>query len=336
MELSGLGVPILVALSFALSVIGLYVFIVALAQSLWAPDEGRVSSFLRAKRRSRRAGSGRAEVAGLRAAMHGREARGSEFADRIAADRSSALATFIFLMLGVLWLVIGSFAGLIASLRLHMPDWLAAYAPLTFGRVRVAHLNMVVYGWASMTEMGIAVWLLPRMLRTELVGASYAIAGAAFWNSGLLLGVVAILFGWNDGLEYLEIPWPIAPLFVIGGALTAIPLFLTLAQRRVKHLYVSVWYIGAALVWFPILFLVAKLPVHFGGAGDDELVVRAQRACLLDDAARARCGLITCAESARQADLLVHLSLIAFWAQALFYGQAGVHHLIEARCRPGW
>src|SRR5712692_6494870 len=41
------------------------------------------------------------------------------------------------------------------------------------------------------------------------------------------------------------------------------------------------------------------------GAGDDELVVRAQRACLLDDATRARCGLLPGAESARQADLLV-------------------------------
>ena len=31
---------------------------------------------------------------------------------------------------------------------------------------------------------------------------------------------------------------------------------LTLLRRRVKHLYVSVWYIGAGLLWFPILFLI--------------------------------------------------------------------------------
>jgi len=41
MSLSGLGVPILVALSFALSVIGLYVFIVALSsQSPVGPRRG--------------------------------------------------------------------------------------------------------------------------------------------------------------------------------------------------------------------------------------------------------------------------------------------------------
>lgn len=31
------------------------------------------------------------------------------------------------------------------------------------------------------------------------------------------------------------------------------------------HLYVSVWYIGAAFVWFPILFGIANIPsIHFG------------------------------------------------------------------------
>jgi len=135
MELSGLGVPILVALSFALSVIGLYVFIVALSHNLlWPQTRGRVSSFPPGERTLPKTAASREEVAGLRAAMQGREARGSELADRIAADRSSALAAFIFLMLGVVWLVIGSLAGLTASLKLHMPDWLAAYAPLTFGR----------------------------------------------------------------------------------------------------------------------------------------------------------------------------------------------------------
>ncbi|MGT2437022.1 cbb3-type cytochrome c oxidase subunit I [Bradyrhizobium betae] len=39
-----------------------------------------------------------------------------------------------------------------------------------------------------------------------------------------------------------------------------------LQKRRVhQHLYVSVWYIGAALFWFPVLYVVAKiLGVHFG------------------------------------------------------------------------
>src|SRR3546814_3718448 len=52
---------------------------------------------------------------------------------------------------------------------------------------------------------------------------------------------------------------------LIGGALIGLPLVFTLQNRKVEHLYVSIWYMGAALFWFPILFLVGNLPsVHFG------------------------------------------------------------------------
>jgi cytochrome c oxidase cbb3-type subunit I len=51
----------------------------------------------------------------------------------------------------------------------------------------------------------------------------------------------------------------------VSGALSAVPLLLTLRWRTVHHLYVSVWYISASLLWFPILYIVAKVPnVHFG------------------------------------------------------------------------
>jgi len=42
-------------------------------------------------------------------------------------------------------------------------------------------------------------------------------------------------------------------LLVSGGALVAFPLVFTLSNRPVKHLYVSVWYMGAALFVFPTL-----------------------------------------------------------------------------------
>ena len=51
----------------------------------------------------------------------------------------------------------GSLAGLISSLKMHMPDWLVTEAWLTFGRIRPAHLNMVIYGWSSLAGVGIAL-----------------------------------------------------------------------------------------------------------------------------------------------------------------------------------
>ena len=46
----------------------------------------------------------------------------------------------------VLWLVVASVFGLVASIKLHVPDWLVQDAWLTIGRIRPAHLNAVAYG----------------------------------------------------------------------------------------------------------------------------------------------------------------------------------------------
>src|SRR3546814_7024068 len=93
-----------------------------------------------------------------------------------------------------------------------------------------------------------------------LVGGRFAVLGAMLWNAGLIAGLGDIAAGFTDGLEWLEIPWQVDILIVIGGALIGLPLVYTLQHRRAEHLYVSIWYMGAALFWFPVLFLVANIP----------------------------------------------------------------------------
>lgn len=163
------------------------------------------------------------------------------------------------------WLVIGSLFGLIASLKMHLPDWLTQAAPLTFGRMRTMHLNAVIYGFLSIGGIGIAMWLAPVLFKTPLRRPNLALAGVLLWNLSLLLGIIAIGMGWTDGLEWLEIPWQLDIGLGVAGALIATSLLLTAAARQIKHIYVSNWYYMAALFWFPVLFIVANIPyLHLG------------------------------------------------------------------------
>src|SRR5690606_30447852 len=189
----------------------------------------------------------------------------AELAAREAADRSSALPAFVLIGCSVVWLIVASFAGLLASLKLHWPDLLTEHAWLSFGRLRTMHLNGVAYGWAPLGLLGLAIWMLPRLLRTQLLGGRLVIFGALLWNAALIAGMGGLAIGINAGMEWLEIPWQIGVLFAIGGMRVGLPMSLMLTRRKVHHLYVSVWYMGAALFWFPTLYIVAKVPgVHFG------------------------------------------------------------------------
>lgn len=228
------------------------------------------------------------------------------------------------------WLVFGSIFGVIASLKLHIPDWLTGSAPLTFGRMRTLHLNSVIYGFLSLGGVGTAFWLVPTLFKVSLQKVRFAMSGAVVWNLALLAGVVVIAMGWNDGQEWLEIPWQIDIFLAVGGACFAIPLLYTTAARRVNHIYVTGWYYMAALFWFPALFILANLPgVHSG----------AQQATANWWFAHNVLGLWLTPLGLGAAYYFIpkiigkpvysyRLSLLGFWALALFYSQVGMHHLI--------
>ena len=261
----------------------------------------------------------------------------ADLQDRIAADRSSAFPVFMFIVFACLWLVVGSIAGLIGSIKLHEPDWLTNYAWLTFGRIRTVHLTAVLYGWITNAALGMIVWLLPRLLRTRLEGAIWVMMGGALINTGIAGGIGAISTGWTAGMEYLEIPWQIAIFMFVGFVLVILPLLFTLSSRKVEHLYVSVWYIVAALLWIALLFLVGKMPgVHTG----------VQQATTNWWYGHNVLGLWFTPVSVGAIYYFLpkiigrpirsyNLSLLGFWTLAFFYGQVGGHHLIGGPV-PSW
>lgn len=239
-----------------------------------------------------------------------------------------------FLVLTILgfatfWLVLGSAFGLIASLKMHLPDWLNDAAPLTFGRMRTMHLNSVIYGWLTLAGISAALFLVPRIFKTHLRGSALAWAGLVVWNIGTGIGVWAIATGWTDGLEWLEIPWQVDGLLALGGALFATPLVMTALKRNIDHIYVTAWYYLGALVWFPVLFIIGNLPIHSG----------VQQATVNWWFAHNVLGLWLTPIGVGAAYYVLpkiigrpiysyRLSLLGFWALALFYSQVGMHHLI--------
>ena len=261
----------------------------------------------------------------------------AEINDRIDADRSSAFPVFMFIAFACFWLLVGSAAGGIASIKLHEPDWLVQQAWLTFGRIRSIHLNAVIYGWSSNAALGVIIWLLPRMLHTRLHGAIWAMLGGSLINAGIAAGIGAIAMGWTDGMEYLEIPWQIDIFIFVGFALVILPALYTLLNRRVGHLYVSVWYFVAALLWIAILFLVGNLPgVHTGVQQATTNWWYGHNALGLWFTPVAVGAIYYFLPKIIGRPVVSYnLSLLGFWTLAFFYGQVGGHHLIGGPV-PGW
>src|SRR2546428_10105941 len=92
----------------------------------------------------------------------------AEQLERARIDASTRVPVLMFYASAMVWLLIGTLLAGFVSFKLHSPDWLSDVSFLTWGRLRPVHMNMMVYGWASMAAMGTAIWLMARLCRTTL------------------------------------------------------------------------------------------------------------------------------------------------------------------------
>ena len=177
-----------------------------------------------------------------------------EQVERALIDASTRLPVLVFYGSAILWLLLGTLLAGITSWKLHAPDLLANCSWLTWGRVRPAHMNVMVYGWASMAGIGTAIWLMARLCRTTLRHPLLLIAGGAFWNLGVLLGVGGILAGDSTGYEWLEFPTYATIMLFVAYSLVVSWAMLMFRFRRGDNIYITQWYLLGAFLWFPWVY----------------------------------------------------------------------------------
>ena len=260
--------------------------------------------------------------------------------ERARIDASCAAPVLWFFGSATAWLLVGSLLAFLASWKMHAPEFLAQWSWLTFGRVRPAHLNAMIYGWAAMAGIGATLWMQARLSRVTLAFPRLLVAVAVAWNGAVAVGVVGILAGNGTSVEWIEFPFPLAMVFAALFGAFAIISFWTFARRRIEHVYVTQWYLFGAIIWFPFLYFLANVLIHLGQARGV-----AQGAANWWFAHNVL-GLFLTPIGVGAAYYLIpkvigrpihsyYVSLLGFWSLALFYNWAGTHHLVGGPL-PAW
>jgi cytochrome c oxidase cbb3-type subunit I len=182
----------------------------------------------------------------------------AEQLERAVIDASTRVPVLMFYASAMVWLLIGTLLAMFVSFKMHAPDWLSNVSFLTWGRLRPVHMNVMVYGWASMAGMGTAIWLMARLCRTTLRHPLLLVTGACFWNIGILVGITAILMGYSTGYQWLEFPPYVALILLIAYALIISWAILMFRFRRGEQIYITQWYLLGAFLWFPWLYGAAQ------------------------------------------------------------------------------
>ena len=157
------------------------------------------------------------------------------------------------------WLVAGSVLAMIASIKFHAPDFLAACPWLTYGRVQPAADDALLYGFCIPAGLGVVLWLLAQLGQAPLRGALVPVVAAKLWHLGVLVGLAGILSGNSTGFAWLEFPRAGSVILFFAYLLLALWAMMNFAARRERALFPSHWFLVAALFWFPWIYSTANL-----------------------------------------------------------------------------
>ena len=149
--------------------------------------------------------------------------------------------------------------GLILAIKFFNPTFLGAEAFLTFGRIRPAHVNGVLFGFVSSGLLGTMFYITPRLCGRPLWKPIIGKVAAHIWNFSFLFGILFILAGNTQAREYTEIPFAFDVGIVIALILNAIVILGTIIKRKEHKLYVSLWFFGALVIWFPLVYIIGNV-----------------------------------------------------------------------------
>src|SRR5262249_30100809 len=156
-------------------------------------------------------------------------------------------------------LALGTSFALIAAIEMVSPDFLGGISYLEFGRIRPIHVNSVTFFWLSMANIGAFYYIVPKLTGRPLWSEQLAKISMWLWNIVGILMVLTLMAGFSQAREYAEMIWPLDVFVMIVLLLNALNILMTIAKRREKKLYVSIWYIMGSIVWLPMVYAIGNV-----------------------------------------------------------------------------
>src|SRR5574341_1165056 len=150
--------------------------------------------------------------------------------------------------------------------------------------------------------------------------------------STLLLPSEDILLGFNKGLEVAELPNPSVLGLVVSLSIVTYQVFMSIAKRKEEKIYVSLWYVIAALIWTDLNFIYGNFIVPSIMPGISNAALHGLFLHYVVGLWITPGGLSIIyffLPAAARNPLYSHkLSLIGFWSLAFFYPFVGIHHYL--------
>ena len=251
-----------------------------------------------------------------------------------------------FTVTTVFWGVIGMLVGVVLAAQMAWPALNFDLPWLTFSRLRPLHTNAVIFAFAGSGLFATSYYVVQRTCHTPLFAPRLAAFTFWGWQAVIVGAVITLPLGLTQSKEYAELIWPLDILITIVWVAYGVVFFGTLANRKMKHIYVANWFYAAYIIAIAVLHIVNNLAIPTSWTHSYPIYSGAVDAMAQWWYGHNAVGFLLTAgflgmmyyfvpKQANKPVYSYRLSIVHFWALISVYMWAGPHHL-HYTALPDW
>jgi len=230
------------------------------------------------------------------------------------------------------YLIIAILAGLTYSLQFLQKYPFPGVELLSPGRIRMIHTQSIAYGMLANGLVGCLYYVIPKLTDYQVLSKFVSRLCFYVYNALVLTTVAMISGGMAQGLEWAETPAILDPFIALAVVILFVNLGTPIWKARAKTFYVSLWYILAALIWTPIVYVFGNFLPQYVFAGTSGATISSMYIHDLVGLFVTPLGIAIVyylLPVVMRVPLYSHaLSIIGFWGLAFFYPLNSAHHYL--------
>lgn len=262
-----------------------------------------------------------------------------------------------FLFAALFWGFLGILVGVVISLLLlypEIPNFIfdkklkLSGGLFGYGRLRMIHTTTVIFAFIGNIIFTGSYYSLQRLLQSKLYSNFLSWIHFWGWQIFIFLSWITFFMGINTSKEYAEHEWFIDIIIGIIWIVYGINMIGTILNRKIKHLYVSVWFYIST--WASILLLHVfnnlEKPISFFDLKSYSIYAGVQDALIQWWYGHNAVAFFLTTpilglmyyfvpKSVNRPIFSYRLSVMHFWSLIFIYIWAGPHHLIYTTL-PNW
>ena len=251
-----------------------------------------------------------------------------------------------FIMATLIWGAVALLVGLLVALQMAFPSLNFGIEFTSFGRTRPLHTNAVIFAFIGNAMFAGTYYSMQRILKARMFNDLLSKFNFWGWQFIILCAALTLLGGYTTGKEYAELEWPIDIMIALVWVAFGANMIGTILTRRVKHIYVSIWWYLATFLGVAVLHIVnsIEIPVSllksypiYAGAQDAVVQWWYGHNAVAFFLTTPWLGLMYyyLPKAANRPIYSYQLSIVHFWTLIFLYMWSGPHHLLY-QALPDW